>query len=155
MLTGSITQVNATVFATPSGSFLPPGSPEKRKFAENLYEGYVQDSWKVRPNVTLTYGLRYGYETPPWEVNGFQVAPSVDIGQWFRQREINMNQGIPSDASPLLSWSLAGKANHGANSWFRPDYKDFSPRVALAWSPGYQSGLLASILLYTKSFRFG
>jgi len=145
MLTGSITQVNATVFATPSGTFLPPGSPEKRNFAENLYEGYVQDSWKVRPNVTVTYGLRYGYETPPWEVNGFQVAPTTDIGQWFRQREIQMNNGIPSDASPLLSWGLAGKANHGANSWFRPDFKNFSPRVAVAWSPGYQEGLLASI----------
>jgi hypothetical protein len=145
MLTGSITQVGATIFATPQGTFLPPGTPEKRTFAENLYEGYVQDSWKVKPNVTVTYGLRYGYETPPWEVNGFQVAPTVDIGQWFRQREINQNMGIPSTASPILSWGLAGKANHGANSWFRPDFKDFSPRVALAWSPGYQSGLLSSI----------
>src|SRR4029077_9609383 len=145
MLTGSITQVDATIFATPQGTFLPPGSPERRSFAENLYEGYVQDSWKLRPNVTVTYGLRYGYETPPWEVNGFQVAPTTDIGQWFRQREIQMNNAIPSDASPLLSWGLAGKANHGANSWFRPDFKNFSPRVAVAWSPGYQEGLLASI----------
>jgi len=144
MLTGSITQVNATIFATPQGTFLSPGSPEKREFAENLFEGYVQDSWKFRPNVTLTFGLRYGYETPPWEVNGFQVAPTTDIGQWFRQREINMNAGIPSDASPLLSWGLAGKAN-GADSWFRPDYKDFSPRLAAAWSPSYQSGLLARL----------
>ena len=145
MLTGSITQVGATVFATPQGSFLPPGSPENRNFAENLFEGYVQDSWKLKPNVTLTYGLRYGYETPPWEVNGFQVAPTVDIGQWFRQREIDMNNGVPSDASPLLSWGLAGKANKGANSWFKPDRKNFSPRLALAWSPGYQDGLLGSV----------
>jgi hypothetical protein len=145
MLTGSITQVGATIFATPQGSFLPPGSAEKRSFAENLFEGYVQDSWKVKPNITATFGLRYGYETPPWEVNGFQVAPTTDIGQWFRQREIDMNAGIPSDSSPLLSWGLAGKANHGANSWFRPDFKDFSPRLALAWSPGYQDGLLSSV----------
>ena len=157
MLTGSITQVNATVFATPAGTFLPPGSPEKRNFAENLFEAYVQDSWKVRSNVTLTYGLRYGYETPPWEVNGFQVAPTVDIGQWFRQREIDMNNGVPSDSSPLLSWGLAGKANHGASSWFRPDYKNFSPRLALAWSPGFQDGLLQSVFggPGKSSFRLG
>ena len=144
-LTGSLTQVSATVFATPQGTFLPPGSLEKRKFAENLFEAYAQDSWKLKSNVTLTYGLRYGYETPPWEVNGFQVAPTVDIGQWFRQREIDMNNGVPSDASPLLSWGLAGKANHGSDSWFKPDHKNFSPRVALAWSPGYQDGLLSSV----------
>jgi hypothetical protein len=157
MLTGSITQVNATVFATPAGTFLPPGSLEKRKFAENLYEAYAQDSWRVKSNVTLTVGLRYGYETPPWEVNGFQVRPTTDIGAWFRQRMIDMNNGVPSDASPLLSWGLAGKANKGANSWFNPNYKNFSPRLALAWSPGYQDGLLHSVFggPGKSSFRLG
>ena len=139
MLTGSITQVNATVFATPQGQFLPPGSVEKRDFAENLFESYVQDSWKVRPNLTLTFGLHYGYETPPWEVNGFQVRPTIDIFQYFKQRIKNMNLGIPSDASPLLSWDLAGKANHGRSSWFDPNYHDFAPRLALAYSPNFDN----------------
>jgi hypothetical protein len=140
MLTGSITQVNATFFATPQGQFLPAGSLEKRDFAENLFESYVQDSWKVRPNLTVTLGLHYGYETPPWEVNGFQVAPTINIAQYFRQREINMAAGIPSSASPLLSWGLAGKAN-GANSWFEPNYHNFAPRVALAYSPNFDYDL--------------
>jgi len=137
MLTGSITQVNATFFATPQGEFLPAGSPEKRDFAENLFETYVQDSWKVRPNITVTLGLHYGYETPPWEVNGFQVAPTINIAQYFKQREINMAAGIPSSASPLLSWGLAGKANNGANSWLTPNYHNFAPRLAVAYSPNF------------------
>jgi hypothetical protein len=145
MLTGSITQVNATIFATPQGNFLPSGSLENRHFAENLYQAYLQDSWKIKPNVNITAGLRYGYESPIWELNGFQVRPTVDIGKWFRDREIGMNQGIPSDASPLLSWGLAGKANKGANSWFNPDYRNFSPRLAVAWGPGYRDGVLARI----------
>ncbi|MGH9774474.1 MAG: carboxypeptidase regulatory-like domain-containing protein [Candidatus Acidiferrales bacterium] len=136
ILTGSITQVNATFFATPQGKFLQPGSPELRTFAENNFETYVQDSWKIRSNLTITAGLRYSYETPPWEVNGSQVAPTIDIGAWFRQRVQFMNAGIPSSASPLLSWGLAGKAN-GQNSWFKPDYRNFAPRVALAYSPQF------------------
>jgi hypothetical protein len=138
MLTGSITQVDATFFATPQGQSLPLGTTESRKFAENLFESYVQDSWKVRPNVTVTLGLHYGYETPPWEVNGAQVRPTDDIGQYFRQREINMVAGIPSSASPLLSWSLAGKAN-GKDSWFDPNYHDFAPRLAVAYSPNFDN----------------
>ena len=146
MLTGSITQVNATVFGNPStGAVLPTGSPDLRNFAERSYEGYVQDSWRLRSNLTVTLGLRYGYETPVWETNGFEVRPSVDIMQWFRQREINMNAGIPSSASPLLSWVPAGKANKGANSWYDPYYKDIGPRLALAYTPGFTSGLLGSL----------
>jgi hypothetical protein len=138
MLTGSITQVNATFFANRQGEFLPLGQLEKRDFAENLFESYVQDSWKVRSNVTVTLGLHYGYETPPWEVNGNQVSPTMDIGAYFRQREINMEAGIPSTASPLLSWGLAGKAN-GKNSWYDPNYHNFAPRVAVAYSPNFDN----------------
>jgi hypothetical protein len=146
MLTGSITQVNATVFGNPgTGAIQPSGSPDLRNFAERSYEGYVQDSWRVRSNLTLTLGLRYSYETPVWESNGFEVRPSVDIMQWFHQREINMNEGIPSSASPLLSWVPAGKANKGANSWYNPYYKDIGPRLALAYTPGFTSGLLGSV----------
>jgi hypothetical protein len=139
MLTGSITQVNATFFATPQGQSLPLGTLENRDFAENLFEPYVQDSWKVRSNLTVTMGLHYGYETPPWEVNGAQVAPTINIMQYFIQREKNMEAGIPSSASPLLSWNLAGKANHGANSWFDPNYHNFAPRLALAYSPNFDN----------------
>lgn len=146
MLSGSITQVNATVFGNPStGTVDPPGTPDLRSFAERSYETYVQDSWRLRPNLTVTFGLRYGYETPVWETNGFEVRPTVDIMQWFLQRERNMNAGIPSSASPLLSWAPAGKANKGANSWYDPYYKDLGPRFSLAYTPGFRSGLLGSL----------
>jgi hypothetical protein len=146
MLTGSITQVNTNFFiADPkTGAILPQGSTELREFAENDYELYGQDTWRIRNNLTLTVGLRYQYSTPPWEANGFQSAVNLDIHQWFNQRQINQAAGIPSDASPLLSWDLAGDAN-GKDSWFKPNKKDFAPRLALAWSPGYQDGLLKAV----------
>jgi hypothetical protein len=145
MLTGSITQVNATFFGNPStGSILPSGTPEARSFGERVYEGYSQDSWRVKSNIIVTYGLRYTYETPVWETNGLEVRPTVDIQQWFDQRIINMNAGIPSSASPLLSWELAGKAN-GQNSWYDPYHKGFAPKFALAYAPGYNSGVLGSL----------
>ena len=146
MLTGSLTQVNTSFFNgdPKTGAILPQGSTELREFAQNDYEIYGQDTWRVRNNFTVTAGLRYGYSTPPWEVHGFQSAVNLDIHQWLAQREINQANGIPSSASPLLSWGLAGQAN-GKPSWFNPNKKDFAPRVAAAWSPGYQSGLLKDV----------
>ena len=146
MLTGSITQVNATFLGNPStGSVLPAGTPDARRFAERVYEGYAQDSWRLKSNVVATFGLRYTYETPVWETNGFEVRPTVDIQQWFNQRITAMNAGIPSDASPLLSWGLAGKANKGQNSWYDPYHKGFAPRFSLAYAPGYSNGVLRNI----------
>jgi hypothetical protein len=98
----------------------------------------------VKPNLTLNYGLRYSYFGVPWEQNGFQTIPTMNLDKWFGIRVSDMNQGIPADASPLLSFIPGGKANHEP-SWYGPSTRDFSPRLSLAYSPGYQSGILEKI----------
>jgi len=158
MLTGSITQVNATFLGNPTtGAILPSGTPSSRHFQERFGEVYVQDSWHFRPNMTVTGGLRWGYESPIWENEGNQVAPTINILGFLEQRIQNMNAGIPSDVSPLLSWAPAGKANNGADSWYRPYYKDFAPRISIAYSPGWESGLGKTIFggAGKSSLRFG
>jgi len=45
------------------------------RLAFNGYEFYGQDSFKVKPNLTITYGLRWSLFSPPWETTGLQVAP--------------------------------------------------------------------------------
>lgn len=144
-LLGSVTQANATFFVdAKNGTFLPAGSAPKRVFAENGYEGYFQDSWKVKSNVTLTLGLRYSYDTPVWEANGNMVSPTVDIQTWWNQRLRDMAAGVPSDASPDLSFALSGRAN-GKDAWWQPDRNNFAPRIAVAWSPNFNNGLLHAL----------
>lgn len=144
-LLGSVTQANATFFVDPkNNTFLPAGTAPKRTFAENGYEGYFQDSWKLRSNVTLTLGLRYSYDTPVWETNGNMVAPTVDIQTWWNQRLKDMAAGVPSDASPDLSFALAGRAN-GKQAWWQPDRNNLAPRIAVAWSPSFNNGLLHAL----------
>jgi len=141
-LTGSIANATSGFYADPhTGIVLPTGTTEKRRLAENNFEWYVQDSWHVRPKLNLVAGLRYSYETPVWEQNGVQVCPTVDVMQWFQTRMSNMNNGIPSNASPLLSWDLCGPKNN-KSSWWNPDRNNFAPRLALAWSPGFKNSLL-------------
>ena len=145
-LTGSISYVSAAYLVDPkTGQITPPsGQPLKRHYAENDIEWYVQDSWRVKPNLTLNYGLRYSYFGVPWEQNGFQTIPTMNLDNWFALRVSDMNQGIPADASPLISFIPGGKAN-GKPSWYGPSTRDFSPRLSLAYSPGYQSGILEKI----------
>jgi len=141
-LAGVITEVDATYLQNKAGTALPGGTPIARHFRNNELEGYLQDSFRIKPNVTLTYGARYSLLQPPYEINGNQVCPSIGLHDFFNTRMTDMVQGI--SFSPLFNFGLCGAANNGKPYWSW-DYKNIAPRVSLAWSPGYKQGLLGSI----------
>jgi len=128
-------------FAT-DGTLLPFGSPTKRDFATQAYEQYVQDAWKIRPHLTLTLGLRYSLERPVYETNGFEVQPSVPLGVYFQKRIDASAQGV-NFTDPIVI-NKSGPAN-GGKPMYNWDKNNFQPRIAVAWSPNYSSGLLHSL----------
>src|SRR5690606_18940917 len=62
------------------------GQPTVREWATEEYDFYAQDSWKIRPNLTLNLGLRYGLSRPVYETQGFQAAPNIALDDYFRRR---------------------------------------------------------------------
>jgi hypothetical protein len=141
-LAGIITEEDNTYVQNKSGQFLPPGSFVPRHFRSNEVEVYGMDAWRMKPNLTLTYGVRYSLLQPPYETNGNQVAPSLSLDQFFQTRMQDMTQGI--SYSPNFSFDLAGPAN-GKPGYWGWDYKDIAPRLSLAWSPGAKEGLFGSL----------
>ncbi len=114
---------------------------------------FAQDSWKIKPNLTLNYGLR-------WELN----IPMYDIGnrvQTFRAGQATTTYPCALDpANPLVGvfgstdCSPTGPANavfplglvvpgdagvqRGLTATY---YKGFAPRIGLAWSPDFDNKL--------------
>jgi len=153
---GRYSQVTTNFNYNKAGTPFPNGTGKKRDFNYNEFEFYGQDSWKLRSDLTLTYGLRYTLHTVPYEVNGFQSVPSVNENTYLSTRLQAAAQGLSGNSVvPLVSYSLGGAANN-APGYYQPDHKDFGPRIGLAYNPSLRSGPLESLLGDRKTtIRFG
>jgi len=144
-LLGRYSSVGSNFNYDTSGNPFPSGTGKKRDYNYNEFEFYAQDSWKIRSDLTINFGLRWSFHTVPYEVNGFQSIPSVNEDVYFADRLKAAAAGISgNDAVPLVSYSLGGAAN-GKRGYYDPDYKNFGPRIGVAWNPGFRSGVLGSI----------
>ncbi|MGH9843981.1 MAG: carboxypeptidase regulatory-like domain-containing protein, partial [Blastocatellia bacterium] len=137
-LVGRYSQFAGNFIFNKDGSLTSAGSPADRTFATEEYDVYAQDSWRIRPNLTITYGLRYGISTPVYEKFGFEVKPNIGLGEYFERRIAGMESGKPYNE--LISLDLSGKAN-GRSGTYQFDKNNFQPRVSASWSPDFKSGL--------------
>ena len=145
-------QINERNICAPNGSFDFDGSETGNDFADYLLgapvsytqcsmqfldsrtrygAAYAQDSWRLKPNITLNYGLRWEVSMPWYDtqdkietiVPGLQsvVFPTAPKG-WV----VPGDPGVPSTLAPTR-------------------YNNFAPRLGLAYSPGFSEGLLGKI----------
>jgi len=141
-LIGRLSQYSADFTFGKDGTLLNPGVPTSRNFATQAYDGYAQDSWKIRPHFTLTLGLRYSLERPVYETQGFEVQPTIPLGTFFQDRLTAAAQGT-NFIDPIVI-NRSGPAN-GGKPMYNWDKNNFQPRVAIAWSPSFSKGLFHSI----------
>jgi hypothetical protein len=141
-LIGRFTQYTANYTYGHNLQLLSSGTPTIRNFAGQDYEGYVQDTWKAKPNLTLSVGLRYGLARPIYEVSGFETKPTVPLGQYLQLRAENAKLGI--DYTNPISVNLSGPANN-ASPMYNWDKTNFQPRVGVSWSPDFGDGILARV----------
>jgi hypothetical protein len=77
---------------------------------------FAQDSWKVRPNLTLNYGVRYDYELT-------EQVPTLPLRDPL--------SGISLSAADIL----AAQDVMGVQQGFPRDKNNWAPRLAVAWDP--------------------
>jgi len=144
-LLGMVTQATTVFNYNRQLQLLPPNSAVSRRYAQDSFEPYVQDTWKVTPNLTLTLGLRYSLFSPVWETSGLQVCPSPSLGQWFSARASAGASGTPSSQDVPLQIDWCGPAN-GKKGYWNWDFGNVGPRIAFAWAPNKTEGFLSKLL---------
>ena len=111
------------LLGTPSGGFVDRNIDPAY---QNMYwVAYVQDDWKLRPNLTLNLGLRWDYEAPRTErydrmIRRFDAASASPIAS--QVQGLALRGGLEYvDANERLA--------------FDPDRNNFQPRIGIAWQP--------------------
>jgi len=143
---------------TRAGANLALNPPLTHAFDQSTipyYNVYFSDSWHLRPSITLTYGLGYTLEMPPTEVNGKQIelvdssGQQLDSAAYLKQREAAALQG--QVYNPTVGFALVGNTGSGQKYPYNPFYGAFSPRLAAAWNPNFDNGILGSVLGHGKT----
>src|SRR5438093_12035214 len=95
------------------------------------YAVFAQDAFKIRPNLTLNYGVR-------WEVN----QPWYDTQGKIEQFVPGQQSRVFPDAPRV--WVFPGGPGI-SNTLAKPPYDRFAPRLGIAYSPEFSRGILGTI----------
>jgi hypothetical protein len=129
----------------------PPGSYMYDQSIIPSYNLYVTDTWHLKPSVTLSYGLGYTVEMPPYELNGKQVELTdtsghpLDVTNYLNARQAAALQG--QVYNPTVGWSTVRNVTGADTKYpYNPFYGGISPHVAAAWNPHSGDGILGKVL---------
>ena len=124
-------------------------------FKFNDWTGYIQDEWKLRPNFTLNWGLRYDYLTKITPLNG-RLSNGLDLfnGKWLIGAS-----SVAACTTPFVDPCIPGGLSSvpfndhivltGETSVAPPAVGDnFGPRVGIAWGFMKNTVLRAGYGLY-------
>ena len=105
------------------------GSAQVENVRSSIFAVFVQDSWKIKKNITLNYGLRWELFTPLTDVSGHV--------QSFRPGQTSQTYPCTDTLPENCPTGLVVPGDPGVPAGLTTTYyKTFAPRIGIAWSPG-------------------
>lgn len=135
LLAGIVTGQSQTFNVTSADSGFVPGAGFRQDYAYENLGAYLQDQWRLRPNLTVNLGVRYELWSPVRERNGVIGEVDIPAGATGEQALLNPNGFL----------QVAG-TNVGNGSLFATDKNNFAPSVSVAYSPDFENGFLSALL---------
>ncbi len=128
------------------GTLLPDGAFLDRHFNANEFEWYVQDAWRVKPNLTITFGLRHTLLQTPYETKRSASRAHHRYPRLVPAERICC-AGRADLRSQTCSFAPAGPYYNKPGYWPKPK-DNFAPRLAIAYSPDTKTSIRAGAGIY-------
>lgn len=124
---------SGTEYLVQNGALTPAGTGVVPTHVYKNWEHdyYFQDQWNATPRLTFTAGVRYSYLGVPFETKGQQIAPTINLNDFLKNRVAAAAAGGSYNTS--VSFRTSGSANNQPDFW-TPQKANFGPRVSFAWS---------------------
>ena len=120
------------------------------------FDLFAQDAWKLRPNLTLNYGLRWEWNTPQADagnrIQAFRPGQPTAVYPCVLSPSDPLRSAMGSDCSPqgpsgsVFPLGMVFPGDAGVPQGLTSNYvRAFAPRLGLAWSPKWSDGWLARV----------
>src|SRR5215831_18706450 len=139
------------MYARKGGALQPVGSSIFSESIVPTYNFYFGDTWRIKPTLTLSYGLGYQIQIPAYEKDGNIPTVTDSSGKaivgedYLAQRKQAALAG--QVYNPILGFATIRNVAGNPKYPYDPVYNGLDPRVAVAWSPNITSGLLAHTVI--------
>jgi hypothetical protein len=131
LLTGRVSSYTSEAYLGADGKYVAAG-PLFRQIKQRTYGLYAQDSWKINPNLTLTFGVRW----QPQE--GYTLVSK----NFSRLSDFNMIYDVSGRGNIFSPGTLTGVVptvvgNESGEKSYQTDFHNYAPSVGLVWSPDF------------------
>ncbi len=140
---------NYVVTSPTSATLLPDGASVARHFKANEFEYFIQDSWRVQPNLTITFGFRHTILQTPYETKGQEIGPTVDTHDWYLKRGSAAAKGQVFEDD--LSFTPVGKF-YGKPGFWPKQKLNIAPRLSIVYAPNTKTSIRSGFGLYFDHF---
>ena len=153
VLTGRVTQIGSTARLSPDGQYIYQGDSRALGRLRQA-DLFVQDNWRMRPNLSVNVGLRYAMQMPfyarnnsystvsvddVWGISGYK--PGCDMSNPTSATCNLFQAGVMTGVSPPTYENL-GKGVKAYNT----DWDNLAPSVGVNWTPTPESGWRRTLL---------